>query len=109
MNSDTGELEIKGTQGPVQPDASGMRKLGPMEIVYNNIVKRMKEAQGLEEDADFFRVLHPISDYMSDEDIKILPSNQQARIADARAKRERKKQRRIELSKRGAFYESKVS
>lgn len=100
MNSDTGELEIKGSQELSKPDASGMRRLSPMEVIYHNIVKRMKEAQGLKEDAAIFKVLHPISNYMSEDDIKILSPDQQVRITDARQKREQRKQKRVELVKK---------
>lgn len=112
MNSDTGELELKGGE-PEQPktveqikNAGKVRKLTPQEVMFNNIVKRMKEAQGLDEDAETFRVLHPITDYMSEADIATLPANQQARIAAARAKRARKQKRRNELARKGAFYVS---
>lgn len=65
----------------------------PQDIAFKNIVKRMKEAQGLEEDADYYRILHPISNYMSAEEIRALPKPTQQKIVDARVKRQKRQAR----------------
>jgi len=79
----------------------------PHDVMYNSIVKRMREAQGLEEDAEGFKVLHPISDYMSEAEINTLAPNHQRRIAAARAKRIRKQERNRRIACRNNFGEKK--
>lgn len=116
MNSDTEQLEIKDAEIPTEVMKETLltkaerekklsKNLSPMIKVYKNIIKNMKIAQGLKEEDEFFKVLHPISNYMSTDDMKVLPLGQQNRIITARSRRLQRKQRNIELAKKGAFYE----